>query len=281
MTEQLADISARIEGTRQLRGVVNAMKGIASARAHVARTQVKTVDNYETTIAAALAGAIAAGADQSEKTTPLGSSKVGILAFCAEQGFAGAFSERVLESLGANDALGTIFIIGTRGLSIARARGIEPDWTAALPSHTSGIPRLADEITTAIYRSVNDGDIDRLDVIFTGARLGRTFLERQSLFPLDLSDLPMPTGEQPLMQVPIDSLIDSLSKDYFHALVCKITLHAFAAENEVRMETMSAAGNQITRELESLEATLRRTRQEAITAEIIELSTGATSYTRE
>lgn len=281
MTEQLADISARIEGTRQLGAVVNAMKGIASARAHMARTQVKTVDNYEATIAAALASAIALGANQPEKTTPLDSSKVGVLAFCAEQGFAGAFSERVLENIGKNHASGTLFLIGTRGLSIARARGIEPDWTAALPSHTSGIPKLADEITTAIYQSVGDGDIDHLDVIFTGLKFGRAALERQSLFPLDLSNLPMATGEQSLMQVPVDSLIDSLSRDYFHALVCKIALHAFAAENEVRMETMSAAGNQITRELEHLEDTLRRTRQEAITAEIIELSTGAATYARD
>lgn len=37
------------------------------------------------------------------------------------------------------------------------------------------------------------------------------------------------------------------------------------------MEAMSAAGSQITRELGEFEATLRQVRQEAITAEIIEL----------
>lgn len=43
------------------------------------------------------------------------------------------------------------------------------------------------------------------------------------------------------------------------------------------MAAMSAAGSQITRELGELEATLHRVRQEAITAEIIELGTGTAS----
>ena len=41
------------------------------------------------------------------------------------------------------------------------------------------------------------------------------------------------------------------------------------------MEAMSSAGTQIARELKTFQATLRRVRQEAITAEIIELGTGA------
>lgn len=45
MTERLADISSRIDGIRELDGVLNAMKGIAAAHAHVARSQVGTVDS--------------------------------------------------------------------------------------------------------------------------------------------------------------------------------------------------------------------------------------------
>ena len=100
---------------------------------------------------------------------------------------------------------------------------------------------------------------------------------RQALFPVDLSDFSPAVMEDPLMQIPGSMLIDSLSGDYFHALLCKAALHAFASENEARMEAMSAAGSQIGRELETFEAMLRRVRQEAITAEIIELGTGTVS----
>lgn len=46
MTERLADISAQIDSVGQLGAVVNAMKGIAAARAHTARTQIEAVDSY-------------------------------------------------------------------------------------------------------------------------------------------------------------------------------------------------------------------------------------------
>lgn len=272
MTERLADISARIDGIRDLGAVVNAMKGIAAARAHVARGQVGAVDCYAATIAAAMAQVL--GPNDAPAMNNQG-DRLGLLVFCAEQGFAGAFSERVLDSINPDNA--TLFLIGTRGLSVAAARGLNPHWTAPLPSHTPGIPKLADQITTAIYAAVADGLIDCLDVSFTGWESGRPALVRKRLFPIDLSDLPHIKSERPLMQLPEVNLIAALGQEYLNAQVCKAALHAFAAENQARMEAMTSAGTQIARELETFQATLRRVRQEAITAEIIELSTGAAS----
>jgi F-type H+-transporting ATPase subunit gamma len=180
----------------------------------------------------------------------------------------------VLDHVGPEIDQATLFLIGTRGLSIAAARGLRPHWNARLPSHTPAIPKLADRITSAIYEAVATGSIDALDVVFTGWTSGRPTLVRQRLFPIDLADLPGTTAERPLTQIPDDTLIASLGQDYFNAQVCKAALHAFAAENEARMEAMTSAGTQIARELDTFQATLRRVRQEAITAEIIELGTG-------
>lgn len=274
MTERLADISARIEGIRELGAVVNAMKGIAAARAHVARGQVDAVDSYAATIAVAMSRVLGPDIAKTDPDQDAG-NRMGLLVFCAEQGFAGAFSERVLDSISGASGAETLFLIGTRGLSIATARGLTPHWSAPLPSHTPGIPKLADQITTAIYQAVASWRINCLDVIFTRWQSGRPALVRERLFPIDLADLPPTSRDRPLMQLSPDTLIASLGQDYFNAQVCKAALHAFAAENEARMEAMSSAGTQIARELETFQATLRRVRQEAITAEIIELGTGA------
>ena len=59
MTERLADISARIDGIRQLSAVVNAMRGIAAARAQQARSQLIAVDSYTATIAVAIGRTLA------------------------------------------------------------------------------------------------------------------------------------------------------------------------------------------------------------------------------
>lgn len=279
MTERLADVSARIEGIQQLGAVVNAMKGIAAARARDARNQIAAVDSYAATIAAAMAGAL--GPNRPPTPAPPGptyaSARTGLLVFCAEQGFAGAFSERVLDSLGDDLTTARVFLVGTRGASVAAARDIAPFWTAALPSHAPGIPKFADRITHAIYDSVKTGRINRLDTVYVDREAGDARVLRKALFPVDLSDVPTLATEPPLTQLPLETLIAELSANYFHALVCRAALHAFAAENEARMEAMSSAGSQIARELAEHQATLRRVRQEAITAEIIELGTGAIS----
>jgi F-type H+-transporting ATPase subunit gamma len=306
MTERLADISARIEGVRALGAVVNAMKGIAAARAHMARDEVLAVDSYAATIAGAIAliqpvirrviRPVIQPSDAAQTGPPPAGDRPALLVFCAEQGFAGAFSERVLDSLDADLNPAALFLIGTRGLSIAKARGLTPQWSAPLPSHTPGLPKLADKITRAIYAAVAQGrrgtgaqersragaqgSIDSLDVVFTTWHSGRPSVERQRLFPIDLANLANrpphgPLSHGPLTQLPDAALIEALGQEYFNALVCKAALHAFAAENEARMQAMTSAGSQIARELETFQATLRRVRQEAITAEIIELGTGA------
>ena len=59
MTERVADINARIDGTRQLGAVVNAMRGMAAARVQQARGQLLAVEGYAATIATAIGKALA------------------------------------------------------------------------------------------------------------------------------------------------------------------------------------------------------------------------------
>ena len=283
MTERLADISARVDGVRQLGAVVNAMRGIAAARVQQARAQVVAVDAYAATITGAMGRALAL----IPLVAPKGvapeaarrSSRLALVLFCAEQGFAGAFSERVLETAGADLTGSDVFLIGTRGATVASGRGVTVNWESALPSHSPGIPKLADRIVEALYPRIATGEIGRLDVIVSEWRAGHgTLVKRRRLFPFDMTRFPTPaTASTPLLNLARDMLLNELAADYLHALLCNAALHAFAAENETRMEAMAAAHNQIERQLSALQATQRHVRQEEITAEIIELAAGETA----
>ncbi len=278
MTERLADISARIDGMRQLGAVVNAMRGIAAARAQQARSQLVAVDSYAATIAAAIGRALtlvpSADADGTRRST-----RPALVLFCAEQGFAGAFSERVLDAAAADLAAAELFLIGTRGVSVAAERGVAARWKSAMPSHSLGLPKLADRIAEALYTRIATGAIDRLDAVFSTWQPGHAIhVERRQLFPFDMTAFPRPAdANAPLVELAPDVLLSELTADYLHAQLCKAALHAFAAENEARMEAMASARNQIERRLATLEATQRRVRQEEITAEIIELAAGETA----
>jgi F-type H+-transporting ATPase subunit gamma len=278
MTERLADISAHISGIRQLGTVVNAMRGIAAARAQQARGQLVAVDRYAATIAVAIGRALAlAPAPRPDGTRK--SSRPALVLFCAEQGFAGTFSERLLDGVAGDLPAADLFLIGTRGRTVAQERGLATRWTSALPAHPLGIPKLADQILEALYARIAAGEIDRLDAVFSQWQPGRGGqVERRRLFPFDPSAFP-PSAEsdRPLVNLPPEALLNDLTADYMHAQLCNAALHAFAAENEARMEAMAAARAQIDRRLTDLQATQSRVRQEEITIEIIELAAGETA----
>jgi F-type H+-transporting ATPase subunit gamma len=278
MTERLADISARIEGVRQLGAVVNAMRGIAASRVQQVRGQLVAVDHYAATIAAAIGRAVALESPVPPHAMPQ-SSRPAIVLFCAEQGFAGAFSERVLNAAGTDLATAELFLIGTRGNAAAAERGVVADWKCAMASHSAGIPKLADRIADALYARVAAGAIDRLDVVFAKGQKGGVFdVERVALFPLDMTQFPaLVDANAPLLNLPPAVLLNELAADYLHARLCNAALHAFAAENTARIAAMEAARHQIERQLTSLRATQRHVRQDEITAEIIELAAGETA----
>ena len=103
-------------------------------------------------------------------------------------------------------------------------------------------------------------------------------VERRRLFPLDLAVFKTASeAPAPLTYLKPETLLAELTFAYMHAQLCNAALHAFAAENEARMEAMAAARNQIERQLSELQATQRHVRQEEITAEIIELAAGETA----
>lgn len=273
MTERLADVGARIASTRQLGAVVNAMRGIAAARAQQARAQLTAVDRYEASIARAIARALSL---LPPGQAPVHRGRLALVLFCAEQGFAGAFSQRVLEAAGPDLASSSLFVVGTRGAAALAERHIKPSWSGAMPSHSPGIPKLASTIATALFRDLAAGHIDRLEAIFCRWRPGQgTEATRRVLFPLDTAAFSAPRNAvAPLLNLPPADLLQALTADYLHAELCHAALHGFAAENEARMEAMAAAHTQTERQLAKLQATQRRVRQEEITAEIIELAAG-------
>ena len=148
-----------------------------------------------------------------------------------------------------------------------------------MPSHSLGIPKLADRIAEALSARIATGEIDRLDAVFSQWRPGHGIhIERQRLFPLDMASFARPTeADTPLLNLAPEALLIELTADYVHAQLCRTALHAFAAENEARMEAMASAHSQIDLQLATLQAIQRIVRQEEITAEITELAAGETA----
>ena len=112
MTERLAGIAARIQNVQQLQAVVTAMRGIAASRAQKGRALLAGIEAYTDVISRAIGQALNLAPPDGAAAPAQQRSGFGLILFCAEQGFAGAFSERVLDAAGDGAASAVALIAG-------------------------------------------------------------------------------------------------------------------------------------------------------------------------
>jgi len=277
MTERFAETKRRIDNVHQLEAVVTAMRAIAASRAQQARGLLPGLHAYTSVIARAIGQALALlpeGHDPASNRA----RRDAIILFCAEQGFAGAFSDRVLDGVGIDAATSDLFLVGTRGVMLAGERRIPLAWHAAMVPHASLIPGLAGRIADALYDWLSHSVGPRVDVVVpTWSAAEGVAVDRRSLLPFDFRhfSVPAPGQQPPLVTLPPTVLLARLAEEYVFAELCEGALTAFAAENEARVAAMLAAKSNLGHMRSDLEALERQIRQEEITAEVVELASGA------
>ena len=166
MTERLADVSRRIGSVGQLAAVIGAMRAMAAARSRDARARLDGVRAYERAVAEAIGQALAMTPEDGAVSALDGASgSHAIVAFTAEQGFAGPFNTRVLDaaqrlSEQARPRRVQLLLLGGRGLLAARQRDIEIAWSHAMIAHLDQAPALADAIQGQLFEGLGSG-VDR------------------------------------------------------------------------------------------------------------------------
>ena len=254
------------------------MRGIAASRAQKGRSLLAGIDAYSDVISHAIGQALSLlPLDMATTTAPLQRAKLGLILFCAEQGFAGAFSERVLDAA-AGDVDGAMcLVVGTRGAVVANERGIKPAWSAPMATHVDAIPSFANRLADALYGYVASGAIASVDILFSRSVSGSSIrIDRHSLLPIDFGRFARPVEKQaPLTTLAPQLLLERLAAEYVYAQLCEAAMHAFEAENEARMMAMASAKTNIETKLAGLSQRERQLRQEEITTEIVELAAGA------
>lgn len=276
MTERLADTRRRIESLQQVKTVVTAMRGIAASRAQHARGLLPGVRTYASVIAKAIGQAIALVPDRHDRPHAR-TTRVALILFCAEQGFVGAFNDRMLKWVAAEPQASNVFLIGSRGAMLARERSVPLEWQSAMVSSASLVPVLAGRIADALYRWLPNHAAHGVDVIVpTWSTTAGLVVQRRSLIPFDFARFPEPAvGPPPLLTLPPALLLTRLAEEYVFAELCEAALTAFAAENEARVATMLSAKNNLERMGSDLQGLERQIRQEEVTAEVVELASGA------
>jgi len=275
MAKRLADIVAHIDNIRQLRAVVTAMRGIAAARAQQSRGLLAGIESHARIVARGIGEAMLLAPQPAGGEDIHPQSRKALILFCAEGGFCGGLSDRVLdEAVKAADTDIEILIAGARGATIAQERGIAAGWTTSSANQMGAIPVAAQRIAETLYRGIAEGRYLRAEIIYPKPVTGAApQIARQMLLPLDLERFRVAGRPQaPLANLPWQVLVARMAEEYVYAELCNAATHGFIAENEARMMAMAAARDHIDDMLAGLVRREHQARQEEITSEIVELS---------
>jgi F-type H+-transporting ATPase subunit gamma len=278
---RLAEIEGRIASMDELLHIVGAMRSLAGMRLQEAQHALPGVRRYAESMAAAIGAALLLMPQRIPEAQPEGGRRALILC-AAQHGFVGGFNARLIEAaesvLKAQDAL---FVLGSRGAALAFERGRQASWTRPMATRLAGVPDTVNRLTPELYAYIGGGQISRIEVIFGRYRQGSPpTIERRLLLPLDVASLSATQPQQaPLHNLAPHVLFEKLVAEYLFALLMEAAVESMASENAARFAAMESAHDNVSKKLSQLHQDARQARQSEITAELLDLITGAEALT--
>lgn len=272
---RLADIQRHMASMDELQDIVGAMRALAGMRVQEAQHALPGIRRYAESMAQAIGSALLlmpAPEQEPER------GRRAVIVFSAEHGFVGGFNQRVIEAAEAalqnRDAL---FVLGSRGAALTMERGRPADWSRTMATRVTGAPDAVNHLVSELYRQIARGEISSVEVIFGRYRQGgASTFERRLLLPLDTVSLAALQPRQPaLHNLAPRVLLEKLVAEYVYASLTEAAVESIASENAARFAAMESAHDNVSKKLSQLGQEAREARQNEITAELLDLITGA------
>jgi F-type H+-transporting ATPase subunit gamma len=212
----------------------------------------------------------------------------GILVITGDKGLAGAYNQNVIkESMELMDKSDEyrLYVVGDFGWRFYRTHGFPvcEDF-----QHSMNQPSLAmaRDITRELLDDFDDGLFDRLYVCYTefsgGLSFGTAMHDR--LIPFDRDDF-VPEGEETDVNAStvfeyepdVKTVLERIMQSYLVGYVYSALVNSYSSEQSARMMAMDSANDNASELLGQLKLEFNHLRQNAITQEITEISSGARS----
>ena len=302
----LKDIKNRIQSVQSTKKITRAMKMVAAAKVKKAETTVKMSRPFTAELNAMFKKLLNSVGSYSGHTLKIKSAvdnypallqvrepkTAGLLVITSNKGLAGAYNSNIIKKTiqtikEYNDkGIKTIlFIVGQKGVSTLRKRCKDFDCEIAKTYHAvanNPTGERASAIVEDIAEYFVNEKIDKIEIITTRFKnMMSYFIENWEVLPLkgihDDHDRLHDNIVEPIMEFSPDMhhILQKVVPMYIANIIFQALLEAQASELASRMTAMSAATNNADKMLQELSTQYNKTRQFAITQEIIEVVSGA------
>lgn len=289
------EIKNRIKSVGDTQKITNAMYLISSTKMRRARKEAEETKPYFDLLRREIRRMFAFGGGLRNKyfdsnvNEEKPGGKNGILVITADKGLAGAYNQNVVkDTLALMDRSDDykLYIVGDYGWRYFRSRGSKVCETF---EHSMNEPSLAmaRDITKELLDEFDAGAFNRLYVCYTeysgGMSPGAAMHDR--LIPFDKDDF-VPHGDEQAAadastvfeyEPDVETVLARSMQSYLVGYVYSALVNSYSSEQSARMMAMDAANDNASELLASLQLEYNHLRQNAITQEITEISSGARS----
>lgn len=304
----LKDIKNRILSVESTKKITRAMKMVAAAKVKKSETAVVTSRPYTRELVSMFQKLLNSVTEFSSDSLKIKSAiddypallktreikSIGILVMSSNKGLAGAYNANVVREVlrrikeyQSNDISVTLFVAGQKGISALRKKCKELG-VPIVKKYFSAIdnpnPMEARDIAEDMAEYFVAEKIDKIEIVTTRFKnMMSYFVEDWPVLPVvgitDVKERITDNMLDPLMEFIPDKhhILQKIVPMYMTNIFYQALLEAQASELASRMTAMSAATNNAEKMIKELSVEYNKTRQFAITQEIIEVVNGANS----
>lgn len=302
----LKDIKNRIQSVQSTQKITRAMKMVAAAKVKKAENTVKASRPFTTELTLMFKKLLASVGTYSAQSLKIKSAidnypellqvreikTVGLLVITSNKGLAGAYNANVvrktLQTIKDYKEQGIktiLFVVGQKGISTLRRKCKDLD-CEIVKTYLSVANEPTGEGAKLVIENIAEyfvsHQVDKIEVITTRFKnMMSYFVENWTILPLKgLNDDHEKLTDniiEPLMEFMPDmhSILQKIVPMYMTNILFQSLLEAQASELASRMTAMSAATTNAEKMIKGLSVQYNKTRQFAITQEIIEVVSGA------
>jgi len=286
----LLDFRRRIRSVKNTQQITRAMKFVAAARLRRAQEAALAARPYAKELARVLRSTMSRIAEpQHPLLARRPEEKILALVLTGERGLAGAFNTNLLrkanEFFRANrDKKTSLIPVGKKGRDALKKAGfnIIAEYINVLARVEFGTVREISNLVTDLYAN---SQVDSVYIVFSEFKTVMSAnLVVEKLLPVEPAQVEAESeSKQATSQVdyiyeqPEEQLLDKLLPRYVESQIQRAMLESSAAEHAARMTAMESATKNAGDVIEALTLHMNKVRQAAITKEIIEIVSGASS----
>ncbi len=285
----LIDLRRRMGSVKNIQQITKAMKMVAAARLRRAQDKILGTRPYALELRKVIhnLAALSAGEDAHPLLRSRPEKRVLLVVVTGDKGLCGSFNSSVLRRadqtlarLGSSERELELLLLGKRGADYY-ARRTWPIRKSHRSLFTEVKYQAAAEIADDARRAFLEGEYDAVDIVynqFVSVLQQKLTVERVlpvTADPADSAGIAARTASDYLYEPSPEEMLDSLLPRFVTFQFYRVLLESQAAEHGARMTAMDAATKNASELIDRLTLTYNRSRQAAITTELIEVVSGA------